>query len=78
MNNELSTLINLYKNKKFIQAEKKCSALIKKVKPNHELLNLYAIILYELKKYEKAIFSYQQAKEIHPSMQSPEIMIRRI
>ena len=67
MNNELSTLINLYKNKKFIQAEKKCSALIKKVKPNHELLNLYAIILYELKKYEKSIIQLNKSLEINPN-----------
>ena len=36
------------------------------------------LVNIQLKNYEKAIFSYQQAKEIHPSMQSPEIMIRRI
>ena len=36
------------------------------------------LVNIQLKNYEKAILSYQQAKEIHPSMQSPEIMIRRI
>ena len=36
------------------------------------------LVNIQLKNYEKAIFSYQQAKEIHPSMQSTEIMIRRI
>ncbi len=36
------------------------------------------LVNIQLKNYEKAIFSYQQAKEIYPSMQSPEIMIRRI
>ena len=36
------------------------------------------LVNIQLKNYEKAIFSYQKAKEIHPSMQSPEIMIRRI
>ncbi|MDC3174501.1 2-hydroxy-6-oxo-2,4-heptadienoate hydrolase [Candidatus Pelagibacter sp.] len=36
------------------------------------------LVNIQLKNYEKAIFSYQQVKEIHPSMQSPEIMIRRI
>ena len=36
------------------------------------------LVNIQLKNYEKAIFSYQQAKERHPSMQSPEIMIRRI
>ena len=36
------------------------------------------LVNIQLKNYEKAILSYQKAKEIHPSMQSPEIMIRRI
>ena len=36
------------------------------------------LVNIQLKNYEKAIISYQQAKEIYPSMQSPEIMIRRI
>ena len=36
------------------------------------------LVNIQLKNYEKAIFSYRQVKEIHPSMQSPEIMIRRI
>ena len=36
------------------------------------------LVNIQLRNYEKAIFSYQQVKEIHPSMQSPEIMIRRI
>ena len=36
------------------------------------------LVNIQLKNYEKAIFSYQQVKEIYPSMQSPEIMIRRI
>ena len=36
------------------------------------------LVNIQLKNYEKAILSYQQVKEIYPSMQSPEIMIRRI
>jgi len=36
------------------------------------------LVNIQLRNYEKAIFSYQQAKKIHPSMQSPEIMIKRI
>ena len=36
------------------------------------------LVNIELKNYEKAILSYEQAKEIHPSMQIPEIMIRQI
>ena len=36
------------------------------------------LVNIQLKNYEKAILSYEKAKEIHPSMQSPEIMIRQI
>ena len=36
------------------------------------------LVNIQLKNYEKAILSYQQVKKIYPSMQSPEIMIRRI
>ena len=36
------------------------------------------LVNIQLKNYEKAILSYEQAKEIYPSMQSPEIMIRQI
>ena len=36
------------------------------------------LVNIQLKNYEKAILSYQQVKEIYPSMQSPEIMIRKI
>ena len=36
------------------------------------------LVNIQLKNYEKAISSYRKAKEIHPSMQSPEIMIRQI
>jgi len=67
MSTELSNLINLYKNKKFLQAEKRCSELIQKVKPNHELLNLYAIILFELKKYEQSIVQLKKSIEINPN-----------
>ena len=34
------------------------------------------LVNIELKNYEKAITSYKKAKEIYPSMKSPEIMIK--
>ncbi|MDC3035887.1 tetratricopeptide repeat protein [Candidatus Pelagibacter sp.] len=36
------------------------------------------LVNIKLKNYEKAIKSYEQALEIHPSMKSPEIMIKQI
>ena len=36
------------------------------------------LVNIELKNYEKAILSYQKAKEIYPTMKSPEIMIKHL
>ena len=36
------------------------------------------LVNIKLRNYEKAIRSYEQAKEIYPSMNSPEIMIKQI
>jgi tetratricopeptide (TPR) repeat protein len=36
------------------------------------------LVNIKLENYEKAIESYKKAKEIYPSMQSPDIMIRQI
>ena len=66
MSNKLKELIDLYKSKKFVQAEKKCSDLLKKIKPNHEILNLYAVILFELEKYDQSILQLNKSLEIKP------------
>ncbi len=66
MSTELSTVLELLKNKKFIQAEKKCSKLIKKVNPNYDLHNIYAVILFQLKKYDNAIIEWQKAIKLKP------------
>ena len=36
------------------------------------------LVNIQLKNYEKAILSYKKAQEIYPSMQSPNIMIKKI
>ena len=36
------------------------------------------LVNIELKNYEKAILSYQKAKEIYPTMKSPEVMIKQL
>ena len=66
MSKELSTILELLKNKKFVSAEKKCLLLIKKVKPNYDLHNIYAVILFQLKKYDDAILQWQKAIELKP------------
>ncbi len=67
MSNPLSKLLDLYKSRNFIQAEKEYLHITKKLKPNHELLNLYGVILFELKKYDKAILQLKKSIEINPN-----------
>ena len=52
MDNQLSKLLGFYKSRNFVRAEKEYLNIAKKVKPNHELLNLYGVILFELKKFK--------------------------
>ena len=66
MSKELSDLLSLFKERKFSLAEKKCSNLIKKIKPNYEIFNIYAVILYELKKYNDAIKYWKKTLELSP------------
>ena len=66
MNKELSEILNLLKNKKLAIAEKKCSALIKKIDENFEIFNIYAVILFQLKKYEEAIIQWEKAINLNP------------
>jgi len=66
MSKEISTILNLLKNKELAQAEKKCLSLIKKVNPNYDLHNIFAIILFQLKKYDNAIVEWQKAIKLKP------------
>ncbi len=65
MSKELSELLSLFKEKKFSLAEKKCLKLIKKIKPNHEIFNIYAVILFELNKYNDAIKYWKKSIELN-------------
>ena len=67
MNNPLSKLLDFYKSRNFVQAEKEYLNIAKKVKPNHELLNLYGVILFELKKYDQAVIQLKKSIEINPN-----------
>jgi len=65
MSKELSELLSLFKEKKFSLAEKKCFKLIKKIKPNHEIFNIYAVILFELNNYDDAIKYWKKSIELN-------------
>ena len=66
MSKELNDLLSLFKEKKYSLAEKKCSNLIKKIKPNYEIFNIYAVILFELNKYDEAIIYWKKTLELNP------------
>ena len=67
MSKEISEIINLLKLKKLAQAEKKCLKLIKSVKENFEIINVYAVILFQLKKYDEAILEWKKCIKLNPS-----------
>ncbi len=61
MNKELAKVLNLLKKKKLIEAENLCSDLSKKVNDNYEIFNTYAVILFQLKKYDQAINNWKKS-----------------
>ena len=67
MDNPLSKLLSFYKSRNFVRAEKEYLNIAKKIKPNHELLNLYGVILFELKKYDQAVIQLKKSIEINPN-----------
>ena len=67
MDNPLSKLLSFYKSRNFVRAEKEYLNIVKKIKPNHELLILYGVILFELKKYDQAVIQLKKSIEINPN-----------
>tara|TARA_B100001564_G_scaffold354515_1_gene365240 strand:+ start:976 stop:2955 length:1980 start_codon:yes stop_codon:yes gene_type:complete len=67
MNEKLSEILDLYKNKNLSLAEKKCLDLISKTEPNFEILNIYAVILFQLKNYDEAIIQWKKAIDLNPT-----------
>ena len=65
MSKDFSIVLKLLKNKEFIKAEKECSILINKVNPSYELHNIYAVILFQLKKYDNAIIEWQKSIKLN-------------
>ena len=65
MSFEINEILELIKKKKLAQAEKKISKLIKKIKPNHEVANIFAMILFQQNKIDQAIIQWKKAIEIN-------------
>mgnify|MGYP001229129069 CR=1 FL=1 len=60
-------VVVLVVHKNIIKYEKEYLNITKKVKPNHELLNLYGVILFQLNKYDQAIVQLKKSIEINPN-----------
>ena len=60
MKNEIEKILKLLKNKNLIEAEKECEKLLEIADKNFEFLNLYAVILFQLKKYDDSILKWNQ------------------
>ncbi len=66
MSKEISEIVELLKSNKLIEAEKKCLKLTENIKNNLELLNIYAVILFRLKKYDQAIDQWKKTTILDP------------
>ena len=66
-------LLGLYQ-----QSQKDIDVVLKLEKRHFGALAGQGLVNIQLKNYEKAILSYKKAQEIYPSMQSAEIMIKKI
>ena len=67
MDKNLSELFDLFNKKKFSVAKIKCENLLKKIDPNFEIFNLYAVILYELEEYDEAIINWKKSIKLNPN-----------
>ena len=64
MGENLKKLFDLYKKKDFLKAKKHCEEILKKIRPNFEIYNIYAVILYELKNFDEAIINWKKTIEL--------------
>tara|TARA_Y100000389_G_scaffold202474_1_gene247866 strand:- start:893 stop:1444 length:552 start_codon:yes stop_codon:yes gene_type:complete len=68
----------LYMMGYYIASQKDIDKVLELEKRHFGALAGQGLVNIKLENYEKAIKSYQKAKEIYPTMQSPEIMIKKI
>ena len=53
MNSEINDIFDLIKKRNFFEAKKKCSEVLIQNTNNSEFFNLFAIILFQLKEYNR-------------------------
>ena len=68
----------LYLMGKYLDSLNDIDEVLKRESRHFGALSGQALVLIKLKKYEKAIKSYQAAQKIYPSIKSAEIMIPRL
>ncbi|MFL2879204.1 MAG: tetratricopeptide repeat protein [Candidatus Pelagibacter sp.] len=61
MDPKINTILRFIKEKKLKDAEEKCVEILHKYHNNPEFLNIFAIILFQLKKYNDAINKWKKA-----------------
>ncbi len=61
MNIKITNIINLFKKKNFVEAKSKCIEIQNLYKNNPEFLNIFAVILFELKEYNHSIEKWKKA-----------------
>ena len=68
----------LYLSGEFEKSQNDIDKVLQLEKRHFGALAGQGLVNIQLKNYEKAIESYEKAKEIYPTMQSPTIMIKQI
>ncbi len=68
----------LYLIGEFEKSQSDINKVLKLEKRHFGALAGQGLVNIQLKNYEKAKMSYEKAKKIHPSMKSPDIMIKQI
>ena len=68
----------LYLSGEFEKSQKDIDKVLQLEKRHFGALAGQGLVNIQLKNYEKAIESYEKAKELYPSMRSPDIMIKQI
>tara|TARA_Y100001958_G_C21234899_1_gene561119 strand:- start:678 stop:2534 length:1857 start_codon:yes stop_codon:yes gene_type:complete len=65
MNSKLSKILDLIKKKDLNLAERECINLVSEDGQNHEYFNIYAIVCFQMEKYNLAIKNWQKSTEIN-------------
>ena len=67
-----------FKLREFEKSQNDIDKVLQLEKRHFGALAGQGLVNVQLKNYEKAIESYEKAKELYPSMRSPDIMIKQI